>query len=105
MIGMLLLIIIFIVSFDYKTFDKIDNINFIKVFISNLILILLLVLYDSFFIDLFVLGKWKPRILNIPEEVTLESMKYHVKKQFTVGWLMVIPIILIGSLIYYGIFT
>jgi len=60
-------------------------------------------LYDSFFIDLYVLGIWRPKILNIPKELTIESMKYHVKKQFTIGWLIVIPIVIFSSLIYFFI--
>ncbi len=103
MICMLFLIIIFIVSFDYKTFYHISNINYIDLTITNFILITLLILYDSFFIDLYVLGIWRPKILNIPKELTIESMKYHVKKQFTIGWLIVIPIVIFSSLIYFFI--
>ena len=105
MICMLLLVIIFVVLFDYITFDKTGNISFIDLTITNFFLILLLVLYDSFFIDIFVLGIWKPKVLNIPKELTIESMKYHVKKQFTMGWLIVIPVIFICSLVYFFIFN
>ena len=101
MLGMLLLILLFIQGFDYTTFRNVDPLRFSDILIANTILILLLVFYDSFFIDLFVLGKWRPGFLNIPEELTLESMKQHVKKQFTLGWLIVVPLILLSALINY----
>jgi hypothetical protein len=99
--GMLMLILLFMLGFDFTSFQRIESLHFSDILIANAILILLLVFYDSFFIDLFVLGRWKPRILDIPEELTMKSMKYHVKKQFTLGWLIVIPVILISSLLFY----
>lgn len=74
--------------------------SFVFISFTNLILVLILVLYDSLFIDLFMLGVWKPRFLNIPEDVTLKSMKYHIKKTFILGWIIVVPLIMFGSAIY-----
>ncbi|MBN2519233.1 MAG: hypothetical protein JXB17_01910 [Bacteroidales bacterium] len=104
MVIMLVLIIVFLTAFDYVSFSKFQKTSFYEILIANFILMLLLVFYDSFFIDLFVLGKWKPRFLKIPEEVTGESMMYHIKKQFTVGWLPVIIVVICGSIIYYWLF-
>jgi len=104
MAGMFILIVLFLVSFDRVTFAS-KSANFFTVFLANFILALMLILYDSFFIDLFVLGKWKPEFLRIPEEVILQSMRYHVKKQFTMGWIIVIPLVLICTLVYYVLCT
>jgi len=61
---------------------------------------LLLVMFDSFVIDLLVLGTWKPAFLHVPKEVTLDSMKIHVKRTFQFGWVFIIPIVLLVSLAY-----
>lgn len=89
-----LLITIFFVLFGIFTFD--NNSSYIKKLILTLILMLLLVLFDSFFIDLFVIGKLRPLFLNIPQETTMETMKIHVKKTFSLGWMFIVPIILIS---------
>lgn len=100
MLVMVLLLVTFVVLFDYSTFSTWPNSTFIDVFLTNFAFVLLLVLYDSLVIDILVLGLWKPTFLHLPEDVTLESMKFHVKKQFTLGWIFLFPIILISSTIY-----
>jgi hypothetical protein len=100
MLAMLLLIVAFVVLFDSSTFSPHRHPAFTEVLLVNFAFVLLLVLYDSLVIDILVLGLWKPAFLHIAEEVTLESMVFHVKKQFTVGWLFLVPIILISSLIF-----
>jgi hypothetical protein len=100
MLIMLLLLVTFVVLFDYSTFFTWPGIVFIDVLMTNFVFVLLLSLYDALVIDILVLGIWKPTFLPIPEDVTLESMKLHVKKQFTVGWIFLLPIILISSAIY-----
>lgn len=104
MFVMIILVLGFIISFDYFTFKQWPGTPYVYVVLANSILIILLILYDSFIIDLLVLGYWKPCFLNIPHEVTLASMKYHVKKTFTVGWLFVLPVIVVSSIIYILIF-
>jgi hypothetical protein len=100
MLIMLLLVVTFIVLFDYSTFSSRQDSVYIEVAVTNFLFLLLLVLYDSLVIDIFVLGIWRPAFLNIPDAVSLESMKVHVKKQFTIGWIILVPIILISTLIY-----
>ena len=66
-------------------------------------LLMLLVIFDSFFVDLLLIGRIRPSVLHIPEETTMQSMKIHVKKTFTAGWLFIVPIMLISSIISYYI--
>jgi hypothetical protein len=66
-------------------------------------LIMLLVLFDSFFIDLLLIGRIRPPFLHIPEETTMQSMKVHVKKTFILGWVFIVPIVLISSIVSYYI--
>lgn len=97
---MLILVLGFITSFDYFTFKQWPDTPYLCVLLANSILIILLILYDSFIIDILVLCYWRPSFLNIPRQVTIASMKYHVKKTFTVGWIIVIPIIVASSILY-----
>ena len=57
----------------------------------------------SIFIDLLLIGKIRPSYLHIPLETTIKTMKLHVIKTFTIGWIFIIPIILISSVISYFI--
>ncbi|MBN1409447.1 MAG: hypothetical protein JW969_01290 [Spirochaetales bacterium] len=94
----LVVIIAFFLVYDYFTFR---NRDFLTVLLGNFFLFLFFDLYDAFFIDLFVLCKWRPSFLKIREELSFESMKKHLKSQFTLGWIFKIPIILISTLVYY----
>ena len=98
----MIMILAFFVLFDYLSLHSF-KMGFLQVAAANLVLTLLLSLYDALFIDIFVLAIWKPGFLDIPKEVTMESMKTHVKKQFTLGWVFKIPIVLISAFIYWAI--
>lgn len=52
-----------------------------------------------FFIDLLLIGKIRPSFLSIPKTTNLETMKVHVKKTFTIGFIFIVPIIVISALI------
>jgi len=101
---MLILILIFFIAFDYFAFKNIEQIKYIRVLSINLLLLLLLDFYDAFIIDIFVLTKWKPGFLKLSKELTPDSMKFHIKKQFTAGWIIKLPLILISSTLFYFLY-
>lgn len=67
----------------------------------NFCMIIALVLYDSLIIDLLVIGVWRPPFLHLPDHYNMESMIRHVKKTFIVGWIFIIPLTVIPSVLYY----
>lgn len=99
----LVLILAFLVLCDYLAFRDVSA-GLVRILIFNMLLITLLSLYDGLIIDLWVLGKVRPRILHLPDAVTMDSMKYHVKKQFTAAWALKIPLALVSGLLYYALF-
>ena len=67
--------------------------TFIRFFSFNLLLIISLSLFDAVFIDYFLLVVWRPGILRLPDgQPTREAMLRHIKKQFTAGWIFMLPI-------------
>ncbi len=98
---MLILIMVFFLAFDYFFFRNIEQIKYIWVLLINLLLLLLLDFYDAFIIDILVLTKWRPGFLKLSKELTPDSMKFHVRKQFTSGWIIKIPIVLVSSSLFY----
>ena len=99
----LVLILIFFVFCDYLTFRDISP-GLMRIFVFNVLLVTSLSLYDGLVIDLWVLGKVRPSILHLSDAVTMDSMKYHVKKQFTVAWVIKIPLAVMSGLAYYLLF-
>jgi len=89
------LIMSFFVLFGMFSFKKHSGFPEKVLWIS--ILMSALVLFDSFFIDLLVIGTIKPSFLHIPIETNLKTMKEHVKKTFTFGLTIIVPIIIISA--------
>ena len=56
-----------------------------QLFFLNLSIYLILFLFDTFFIDGFVLIKWRPDFLQIPAKMNNESMKIHILKSIPIG--------------------
>jgi hypothetical protein len=92
-IGVLLLVVLFFFCFDWFAFQSVDHPPFLIIVLLNGILLLLLDLFDALVIDIVVLGMWKPVWLKLPEQLTQNSMWEHVKKQWTVGWIIKIPLL------------
>lgn len=86
------------ISYNYFLFKHSEQINFLAILLANFILLIMLDLYDALFIDIFVIGIWRPKILKLKEYFSLASMKTHVRKQFTIGWILKIPLLLITSI-------
>jgi hypothetical protein len=103
MVVFFLLIVLFFILFDIFTFSNYTSVNFSMVLIMNFFLLVLFDIYDAVVVDLLILAKIKPKFLHLPSEVTMDSMKYHVKKQFTVGWILKIPILIISSILYISV--
>ncbi len=89
------LIILFFVLFGIFSFQI--NCGFPEKVLWIGVLMSALVLFDSFFVDLLLIGKIRPSFLNIPSETTIDTMKEHVKKTFTVGLIFIIPIVVISA--------
>jgi len=101
---MLILVLLFFLIFDYFVFRNTEQIKYIWVLLMNFLLLLLLDFYDAFIIDILVLTKWKPGFLKLSEELTPDSMRFHIKKQFTVGWSIKLPLILLSSAVFYFLY-
>ena len=99
MLSVFTLIISFFLIFQLKTFNS--ESTFSEIILGTSILMGLLLFFDSFFIDLLLIVKIRPSFLCIPPETTIESMRVHVVKTFTVGWVFIMPIILVSSVIAY----
>jgi hypothetical protein len=62
---------------------------------------LILFLFDTFFIDGFVLAIWRPAFLKLPDEMGRESMKKHILISIPIGLLLGIILTLISTAISY----
>ena len=72
-------------------------------FLFNFHLYLLLFAYDTIVVDYLVLVKWRPRFLKIPNTLTDESMKKHIKYSIPVGIGVGIVLSLISTAVSYFI--
>jgi len=97
----LVIIMILFVFYDYSLFKESEQINYFDILLANFILLFLLELYDALFIDIFVIGLWRPKFLKLKDYYSLGSMRTHVKKQFTIAWIMKIPLLLLSSFCSY----
>lgn len=71
--------------------------SFGYLFLITLILIFCISLFDALFIDYFMLLKWRPKLLKLPEgQPTKTYMISHIKKQFTFGWIFKIIIAILA---------
>ena len=52
--------------------------NYWNLFLLNYAIYLILFLFDTFFIDGFVLTVWRPAFLQLPDAMGKESMKKHI---------------------------
>jgi hypothetical protein len=53
--------------------------------VLNLTLYLILFVFDTAFIDGFVLGYWRPGFLHLSEDMGRESMRAHITRSLPVG--------------------
>ena len=87
-----------IVPISYFAFQVISNyfgfthqdftLNYWQLFALNYGVYLILFLFDTFFIDGFVLSIWRPAFLELPEEMGAESMGKHILISIPIGLVM-----------------
>ena len=96
-----------ILPVSYLVFQIISNyfglvrqgflLNFWQLFMLNYGLYLILFLFDTFFIDGFVLPIWRPAFLQLPNEMGKESMKRHILISIPVGLVIGAALTLIST--------
>jgi hypothetical protein len=91
------LMVLFFVLFDlWISADA--SYSFEYLVVSNLVLAILLSLFDALFIDYLLLLSWRPAVLHLPQGMpTREWMHRHMRVQFTVGWLFTTLIAVLGA--------
>jgi hypothetical protein len=98
--GFLLAIVGFLFLANYLGLArKSIRLGFMDLMLLNLALYLVLFLFDTLFIDAFVLGYWRPAFLQLPEETGLDSMRVHILKSIPVGTLFGILIAVLSTAI------
>jgi hypothetical protein len=68
---------------------------FLQVFLLNYGLYFILFLYDTYAIDAYVIGHWRPSFLRIPEAMNAESMREHIRASWLVA--PIIGLVLAGA--------
>lgn len=64
------------------------TLNFWNLFLLNYGVYLILFLFDTFFIDGYVIAYWRPTFLHLPDEMGIESMKKHILISIPIGLLI-----------------
>jgi hypothetical protein len=77
------------------------RLGFGGLFLLNLSHYLILFLYDTAFVDGFVLSHWRPQLLLLPDEMGRESMAEHITRSIPVGTVAGVLIAGLGSAISY----
>jgi len=96
-VGIMLSVILFFAFVDLWISPDVSH-SFLLVFALNLLLVMLLSLFDALFIDYFLLLVWRPAFWRLPEgQPTRDRMMHHIKIQFTVGWLFKVPTALLAA--------
>lgn len=98
--GFLILILFALFEYDWFLLPQSAGMSFGQILLINFIFLILLVLYDSFVIDLLIIGKWRPDFLHIPKEMTFNEQWEHVKKTFIFGWIFIIPLTAISAVVF-----
>jgi hypothetical protein len=82
----LAVIVAFITLTNYLSLvSRGSALSFWPLFGLNLALILILVIFDSLVIDWWVIGIWRPLVLQLPEEMDREQMKVHLRRTLVVA--------------------
>jgi hypothetical protein len=68
-----------------------------SLFLLNYGVYLILFLFDTFFIDGFMLAIWRPDFLELPDELNVDSMKKHIRISIPVGLRMGILLTFIST--------
>ena len=100
-----------IIPFSYAFFQLFSNymglvqegifLSFGYLFTLNYSLYLILFVFDTFFIDSFVLTSWRPAFLHLPNEMGKESMKKHVLISIPIGLLIGVILTFLNTTVSY----
>jgi hypothetical protein len=100
MLGFLLLIVAFLCTANYFGLNqKGFQLDFWPLFLLNFGLILILEIYDTLVIDWWVIGRWRPAFLNLPEAMDKAEMAAHIRKSFIVAPLFGLLLALAATMI------
>jgi hypothetical protein len=79
MAAFLLAIVGFLVlAYGLSLAPRMSRLGLWDLFLLDYLLYVILFLFDTRFIDGFVLGVWRPRFLHLPEVLGRESMRQHM---------------------------
>ena len=73
------------------------NLSYGHLYLLNCGVYLIFFLFDTFFIDGFVLAKWRPDFLQLPDEMGEASMKKHILVSLPIGLLLGVLLTLIST--------
>jgi hypothetical protein len=76
-----------------------DPVSFWVLLAVNYALFLVLFLYDTLVIDYFVIGRWRPAILHLPDEMDAGSMAEHIRASMVVAPLIGLVLSLVSTLV------
>jgi hypothetical protein len=98
MLLFLVLVVAFIAVTNYLSIiSKGLEVTFWSLFLLNIALIMILVVYDSLVIDWWVIGFWRPAFLNLPDAMDKEQMKVHLKRTVIVAPIISILIAVLSA--------
>jgi len=101
----LVLVIFFLIAANYFGLNQNGFVlSFWGLYALNLGLYLILFLFDSLVIDGFVIGRWRPAFLQLPDAMGAESMREHIQKSIPVGTLFGFIISLVCTAMSYYLF-
>ena len=75
------------------------ELSFWSLFCLNLVLILILILFDTYVIDWYVIGHWRPEFLRLPDAMDREQMKEHIRRTFYVAPIVAVIIAVMSSVV------
>jgi hypothetical protein len=86
MLAFLVLIVAFIALSNYLSLVRLGiDLTFWSLFGLNLAMIMLLIVYDTLVIDWWVIGRWRPAFLQLPDTMDRNQMKEHIRRSFVVA--------------------
>jgi len=104
-VSLLLISIGLLLLFDYFVLvPYASSLTIFHIFLLNFLLYLLIFFYDTYVIDYWVIGKWRPKFMHIPEEMNADSMHLHIVESTKKGPIIISAISLVGTLIAFMIF-
>jgi hypothetical protein len=104
MLALLVAIVGFQVGANYLGLaGKAKQISFLSLYLLNLVHYLILFVYDTVFIDGFVLAMWRPEFLRIPEVMGGESMMRHIVQSLPIGLVAGVALCAFSTAISYSL--